>query len=80
MQLGELTNARQSYQRVLTIEPTSRQALLHLGIIAAKLGDQTTAVSYYLTLIQHEPDFMNAYVQLANLHESIGIWKLLGKP
>ena len=72
MQLGKLVDAKQSYQRVLTIEPNSRQALLHLGMIAAKLGNQATAVSHYLALIQHEPDFMDTYVQLANLHESAG--------
>ena len=72
MQLGKLADAKQSYQRVLTIEPNSRQALLHLGMIAAKLGNQLAAVSHYLALIQHEPDFMDTYVQLANLHESAG--------
>ena len=72
MQLGKLADAKQSYQRVLTIEPNSRQALLHLGMIAAKLGNQSAAVSHYLALIQHEPDFMDTYVQLANLHESAG--------
>ena len=72
MQLGKLADAKQSYQRVLTIEPNSRQALLHLGMIEAKLGNQTAAVSHYLALIQHEPDFMDTYVQLANLHERAG--------
>ena len=70
MQLGEFADAKQSYQRVLTIESNSRQALLHLGMIEAKLGNQAAAVSHYLALIQHEPDFMDTYVQLANLHES----------
>ena len=69
MQLGELAAAKQTYQRVLTIEPNSRQALLHLGMIEAKLGNPTNAVVHYLTLIKHEPDFMDTYVQLANLHE-----------
>ena len=72
MQLGELTIAKQTYQRVLMIEPISRQALLHLGVIEAQLGNQTAAASHYLTLIQHEPDFMDPYVQLANLHENSG--------
>lgn len=72
MQLREFTDAKQSYQRVLTIEPNSRQALLHLGMIETKLGDQTAAVSHYLALIQHEPDFMDTYVQLANLYEKAG--------
>ena len=69
MQLGELAAAKQTYQRVLTVEPTSRQALLHLGMIAAKFGNAPNAAAHYLTLIKHDPDFMDAYVQLANLHE-----------
>lgn len=60
------------YQRVLTIEPTSRQALLHLGVIETKLGNRQAAAAHYLTLIKHEPDYMDAYVQLANLHEISG--------
>lgn len=72
MQLGEFGSAKQMYQRVLTIEPTSRQALLHLGMIEAKLGDRQTAAARYLVLIKHEPNYMDAYVQLANLHERSG--------
>lgn len=72
MKLGELTEAKRSYQHVLKIEHHSRQALLHLGMIDAKLGNQAAAVSHYLALIQHEPNFMDTYVQLANLHEKSG--------
>ena len=72
MQLNEFAAAKQSYQRILTIEPNSRQALLHLGMIETNLGNQAAAVSHYLALIQHEPDFMDTYVQLANLYERVG--------
>ena len=72
MQLGQFADAKQSYQRVLAIEPASRQALLHLGRIEARLGNQGAAVSHYLSLIQEEPDFMDTYVQLANLYEGVG--------
>lgn len=72
MQLGELSVAQQTYQRVLTVEPTSRQALLHLGMIDARLENTTNAAAHYLTLIKHDPDFMDTYVQLANLHERAG--------
>ncbi|MYB01714.1 tetratricopeptide repeat protein [Candidatus Poribacteria bacterium] len=72
MQLGELAAAKQTYQRVLTVEPTSRQALLHLGMIEAQLGNVTNAAAHYLSLIKHNPDFMDTYVQLANLYESSG--------
>ena len=72
MQLGELAAAKQTYQRVLTVEPASRQALLHLGMIEAKLGNAPNAAAHYLTLIKHDSDFMDTYVQLANLHERSG--------
>ncbi len=72
MQLGELAAAQQTYQHVLTVEPSSRQALLHLGMIETKLGNVTNAAAHYLTLIKHDPDFMDTYVQLANLHERSG--------
>ncbi len=72
MQLDELASAKQAYQRVLKLEPTSRQALLHLGMIAAKFGNSTEAESHFLTLIKHEPDFMDTYSQLANLREASG--------
>ena len=72
MQIGELVSAKRTYQRVLKLKPTSRQALLHLGIIAARLGNQTEAELHFLTLIKHEPDFMDTYSQLANLREASG--------
>ena len=70
MQMNDLVSAKQTYLRVLELEPISRQALLHLGRIAAQLGNKGEAESYYLTLIQHEPDFMDTYSQLANLREA----------
>ncbi len=70
MQLGKLAEAKQNYRRVLTIEPSSPQALLHLGRIEAKLGNRAVAVSHFLALIHHEPDFMDTYAQLAHLREA----------
>ena len=70
MQMKKLVSAKQTYLRVLELEPTSRQALLHLGRIAAQLGNEGEAESHLLTLIQHEPDFMDTYSQLANLREA----------
>ncbi len=70
MQMKELETAKQTYLRVLELEPASRQALLHLGMIAVQLGNQAEAESHFLTLIRHEPDFMDTYSQLANLREA----------
>ena len=41
-------------------------------MIDARLGNTTNAAAHYLTLIKHDPDFMDTYVQLANLHERSG--------
>lgn len=70
MQMKELVAAKQTYLRVLELEPTSRQALLHLGRIAAQFGNKGEAESHYIKLIQHEPDFMETYSQLAKLRET----------
>ncbi|MYF97520.1 tetratricopeptide repeat protein [Candidatus Poribacteria bacterium] len=70
MQMNELHSAKQTYQRVLELEPTSRQALLHLGRIEAKLGNSVEAESHFLSLIKHEPDFMDTYSQLSNLRKA----------
>ncbi len=41
-------------------------------MIEGKLGERQAAAARYLVLIKHEPDYMDAYVQLANLHEMSG--------
>ena len=72
MQMDELASAKQTYRRVLKLEPTSRQTLLHLGMIEAKLRNWIDAEAHFLALIKHEPDFMDTYSQLANLREASG--------
>lgn len=72
MQLNNLESAKTTYEQVLNYETNSRQALLHLGMIEAKLGNHNNAERHYLTLIQNNPDFMDTYSQLANLRKSIG--------
>ncbi|MCG9126895.1 tetratricopeptide repeat protein [Candidatus Poribacteria bacterium] len=72
MQLNNLEEAKKTYQRVLTHETNSRQALLHIGMIEAKLGNHNNAEKHYLTLIQSDPDFMDTYSQLANLRKAFG--------
>ena len=71
MQLNNLESAKETYERVLNYETNSRQALLHLGLIEAKLGNHNNAERHYLTLIQNDPDFMDTYSQLANLRKSL---------
>ncbi len=72
MQLNNLESAKRTYERVLGYETNSRQALLHLGIIEAKLGNHNNAERHFLTMIQNDPDFLDTYSQLANLRRSFG--------
>lgn len=72
MQLQNLESAKITYERVLNFETNSRQALLHLGMIEAKLGNHKNAEGYFLTLIQNDPDFLDTYSQLAQLRKSNG--------
>ena len=72
MQLNNLEAAKKTYTRVLNYETNSRQALLYLGMIEAKLGNRNNAEKHYLTLVQNDPDFMDTYSHLANLRKSFG--------
>lgn len=72
MQLDNLEPAKQTYLQVLKKESSSRQALLHLGMIESRLGNRNEAESYFQTLIKYEPDFMDTYYQLSRLCETFG--------
>ena len=72
MQLDNLEPAKQAYLQVLKTRPSSRQALLHLGMIESRLGNRNEAESYFQALIKYEPDFMDTYYQLSKLRETSG--------
>ena len=72
MQMGKLTDAKKTYQRVLQLETKSQQALLRLGMIARKLGNKTEAESHFMKLIRNEPNFMDTYSELAKLRQMSG--------
>lgn len=72
MQLNNLESAKKTYARVLNYETNSRQALLHLGLIEAKLGNRNNAERHFLTLTRNDPDFLDTYSQLGNLRKSFG--------
>lgn len=72
MQLDSLEPAKHTYLQVLKKAPSSRQALLHLGMIEARLGNSIEAETHFQTLIKFEPDFMDTYYQLSKLRETSG--------
>jgi len=67
-QRNDLATARDSYQRVLSREPTNRDALLGLAGIALRTGDLNSAESHYLRLLELDPRDTQAVSSLIALH------------
>jgi len=67
-QRNDLAAARDGYQRVLSREPTNRDALLGLAGIALRTGDLNSAESHYLRLIELDPRDTQAVSSLIALH------------
>ncbi|MGB5079171.1 MAG: tetratricopeptide repeat protein, partial [Burkholderiales bacterium] len=68
LQKNELAAAREDYQRVLSREPTNRDALLGLAAISLRTGDLDSAESRYLRLLELDPRDSQAVASLIALH------------
>jgi Tfp pilus assembly protein PilF len=67
-QRNDLAAARDGYQRVLSREPTNRDALLGLAAVALRNGDLDSAESRYLKLLELDPRDTQAVSSLIALH------------
>jgi len=67
-QRNDLAVAREGYQRVLSREPTSRDALLGLAAVSLRTGDLDSAESRYLRLLELDPRDTQAAANLIALH------------
>ncbi len=54
-QSGQLKQAQQLYEQVLTLQPNQIDALQCLGMIAAQEGQQAIAISYFKRAVQAQP-------------------------
>jgi len=70
-QRGDLSAARDSYQRLLSREPNNRDALLGLAAIDLRLGNVETAEARYLRLVELDPRDAQAVAGLAALRGPI---------
>lgn len=70
-QRGDLTTARDSYQRLLSREPNNRDALLGLAAIDLRLGNAETAEARYQRLVELDPRDAQAIAGLAALRGPI---------
>jgi tetratricopeptide (TPR) repeat protein len=68
LQRNDLAAAREDYQRVLSREPTNRDALLGLAAISLRTGDLDSAESRYLRLLEIDPRDTQAVSSLIALH------------
>lgn len=72
-QAGNLPVAESLYKQVLQATPNQPDALHLLGLIAKQKGDLKTAVQLMRKAISHNPNYVEAYVNLgAALHEQSG--------
>jgi Flp pilus assembly protein TadD len=54
-QSGAPNLARESYERALAIDPSTRDAATNLGVIEAKAGDLTSAVALWKRAFENSP-------------------------
>ncbi|MDH5572962.1 MAG: tetratricopeptide repeat protein [Gammaproteobacteria bacterium] len=71
-QTGQLQEATERYQLVLQIEPDNVDANHLLGVIAAQLGNNSTAFELLSKTIQINPRFAEAHNNLGNILRSMG--------
>ncbi len=65
---GQLQQAIDVYQKILTIEANNTEVLHLLGVAYAQQQDYTQAETYILQAIQHTTDNSNYYNSLANVY------------
>jgi len=61
---GDLTAARDAYTQVLEADPGDTGALYMQGILAARLGDSTSACRAFATCLEHTPASLKTWVRL----------------
>ncbi|MYM91617.1 tetratricopeptide repeat protein, partial [Rugamonas sp. FT82W] len=66
---GDLAQAQQQYEAALRDTPTSRDALLGLATVAARKGQGEQAASYYLRLLELDPNDATAVAGLVGVRQ-----------
>ncbi len=68
--LGDLQNARQTWQRAVELAPDTSQAWLGLGIVAQRTGDLNGAIQNYLHANQVQRSGLGYLLLARALHDS----------
>jgi tetratricopeptide (TPR) repeat protein len=67
-----LDNAKQEFEACLQINPRHTEALIELGDIHFKAGEDETALNYLARGVDADPNHARAQTYLARLHEHLG--------
>jgi len=70
--LGRFDEARQYFEKGLTLDPHNTSCLFNLGFIAERQGDSAAAESMFQQVLRLNPDFADALLELANLRMASG--------
>ncbi len=65
---GQVTEARTTLERVITLQPDNTLGLFLLGILAEQGGDTARALEYYHQVLAHEQAHAGAHYYLGNHH------------
>ncbi len=73
--LGQLDDARRSYQKALSIQPNLAAAHNNLGTILQSQGNLSAAIEHYRQAIAQQPNYHDAYNNLGTAYQQQGDWK-----
>jgi tetratricopeptide (TPR) repeat protein len=65
--LGRYDEAKEKFQHGLQLDPKNSLCLYNLGFIAERQGDAAAAEKYFRQSLEHNPDFADSLLELANL-------------
>lgn len=71
LEAGALSDAAQSYEKVLREDAKNIDALIGMATIAAQQGETRTAENLYLRALEADPKEINAHAGLINMHGQI---------
>ena len=72
LSIGRYKEAETYLLKALTLGEMEIQPLNNLGVIYAKKKQYDKALSLFQTIIQNKPDYVQAYINLANIYSEIG--------
>ncbi len=77
---GKLEDARRLFQQMLAADPTNKQALNNLGVIAFESAQLEIAVSYFLESLRLDPDYRESLQNITEITKGLTHEQLIASP